>query len=131
MTTTELRIGNLLVTLNEEPEIITIDEIDGIAKSVMGSGLFDIKLCDLSSIPLTEEWLFKLGGSRIDEWGEFIFDGRHYYFDKDKAQLFREEWTYNSGIEESDWLTFGEPILYVHSFQNLHFALTGIELILK
>jgi hypothetical protein len=78
------------------------------------------------SIPLTEEWLVKLGGKKHVQYGA--------------------EWSIGSSNKQSICIEFdndgcyftaGEGmylstnIKYVHQLQNLYFALTGEELIIK
>lgn len=86
-------------------------------------------LCDtddferLEPIPLTEEWLFKFG---------FKFDGHCSWWKNELIEL-----TIDTGEDEysvfnnnGDYITL-KGIKYVHSLQNLYFALTGEELEIK
>ena len=68
-------------------------------------------------IPLTEEWLVKLGFEKLEGWDDM------YYFKIGDFQIYE----YNvSGYEFDDF-----EIKHVHQLQNLYFALTNEELILK
>jgi hypothetical protein len=111
MKATELRIGNYYLAFGvdlKQVETLTKDKI----------------LIDFTPIPLTEEWLFKFGfeddrdNLMILRKGvfEFSFDK----VDKDGISLY-EKWDGN----------FLYNVEYVHEFQNLHFVLTGEELVVK
>lgn len=71
-------------------------------------------------IPLTEEWLLKLGfeTDHIEWWNGIIclgiFKDGIYYLPTDQISF-----------------RIGKEIEYVHQLQNLYFALTGEELILN
>lgn len=73
---------------------------------------------DLRSIPLTEEWLLKLGFEKKSgnefEKGRFI-----YRFQQRDLIIEGFEYDYNGIICHPE---------YVHQLQNLYFALTGEEL---
>lgn len=80
----------------------------------------ELKYFDVEPIPLTEEWLLKLGHNdenKFSFFGEFGLvqrDGRYYlsYSDKYATTLFQE-------------------IEHVHQLQNLYYALRGEELEVK
>jgi len=70
-------------------------------------------------IPLTKEWLIKLGFSYAIGWDDFEYlhkDGVHIYFCNDGTNKWFE---YEMEFK----------VKSIHQLQNLHFALTGIELI--
>ena len=101
----ELRIGNLIgIVLPEAETQATADHIKWISE---GDNIY-------KPIPLTEEWLVKFGFRKSANlylsigYFEFIWQG----------ELFLDI--------EGQWLTLG--CKYVHSLQNLYFALTGKEL---
>lgn len=115
----ELRIGNYVYLTKDNFETIKEYQLDA----------FDIyKLdeneCeDIKPIPLTEEWLLKLGG--ID---------KGFIFFKAKRKVIKFEWSSRVvstgkryGFKSSKY----NNIKYVHQLQNLYFALTGEELTLK
>jgi len=119
MKATELRLGNLLRTTVTHIELKYDCERD-----------FD----QIEPIPLTEEWLVKLGlkcdylksysikiGKDYTE-GQIIFS---INFLTKKMQI-----TIGNGGEDCDWIFLTIPD-FVHSFQNLYFALTGEELTIK
>ena len=105
----ELRIGNWVETFEGVIQIQNGWEIDE------GN--------ECQPIPLTEEWLFKFG---------FKFDGHCSWWKNKLIEL-----TIDTGEDEysvfnnnGDYITL-KGIKYVHSLQNLHFALTGEELTIK
>jgi hypothetical protein len=74
-------------------------------------------------IPLTKEWLLKFGFEKqIDDY--YYFYGYYASFDADLPMWFGQE-----GCCQKE--TIKENIKYVHQLQNLYFALTGDELIIK
>ena len=112
MKANELRIGNLVLRpdLNElnhsisEPKPHYVEFTD---------------LCNehrLKPIPLTEEWLVKFGFDDDFHIGKFwvTIDDNGYYYTNHKLN--------DNGFTE---------VLFVHSLQNLYFALTGEELTIK
>lgn len=136
MKANELRIGNLVngvldngnqfifevITLSSEPEKIEVYCQD----PRMGLSVDDY----WEPIPLTEEWLIKFGFEKSID---------HY------TRIYRKEVYRNNGIE-LHWSVVSEtyytylgyntgvrcnPTIYVHSLQNLYFALTGEELTIK
>jgi hypothetical protein len=105
----ELRIGNWVETFEGVIQIQNGWQIDE------GE--------EVEPIPLTEEWLFKFG---------FKFDGHCSWWKNKLIEL-----TIDTGEDEysvfnnnGDYITL-KGIKYVHSLQNLHFALTGEELTIK
>lgn len=102
----ELRIGNL------------VKDIDG--------NIFNIKqenLCDFANgfivvkpIPLTEDWLVDFGFSIVElDNGNFSYQNNIFSLGSNYAGFY---------IRNLD-------IKYVHQLQNLHFSLSGKELIIK
>lgn len=117
MKITELRIGNL---------IYEVDKFKGTdVVPVIGLVENDFNLLEHSGrikpIPLTEEWLVKMG-----------FEKKQYFtYDKglisismpsEDPLLWRKGRTY-----VNSWKILDAP-LYVHQLQNLYFCLTGEEL---
>ncbi len=130
MRANELRIGN---KINTEYGICTIQEIDIVNVEVY-SGDFPDEGCkvwkhdEITSILLTEEWLIKCGFKLISDT---IGD----YQPIKSFELGYIELTYGvTNDKDAFCTTIGDidisPIKYVHQLQNLHFALTGNELIL-
>jgi hypothetical protein len=110
----DLRVGNYLrdtLTGIERPATFkTLDAIN------YGRGIYD-------GIPLTEEWLVRLGFKHsyksIDEMGDIVIE-----LENENALIYRglgDEWSYG----------FKSHIKYVHQLQNLYHALTGQELTIK
>ena len=113
----ELRIGNFVLFDNKKVEIT------GIVKSgfYFDKQDFAINLLEwFQPIPLTEEWLLKFG---------FVKTPTKYYIgdlnDLCNRDLDLVLTTNKNIISYQDYL---HPIHYVHSLQNLYFALTGKEL---
>lgn len=112
----ELRIGNLVFL-----------QKDGDKKEYQIDSGFDLyKLdesdcADISPIPITEDWLVKLG-FKTDGYGEF---------ERDQILLDCEY------TDAGEWIVMyckayiKADIKYLHQLQNLCFALTGIELAVK
>lgn len=120
MKASELRIGNYVFYRNVETDEWTNDLPIEDGQEIDGADEYE-------PIPLTEEWLVKLGFEPLI--------GRVFYsidvpnngpfwleYTDDLTQLF-----YTIDGE----YTIGKNIQYVHQLQNLYFALTGDELILK
>jgi hypothetical protein len=81
-------------------------------------------------IPLTEDWLIKLGFKKVEDLGDMIYyqvnEGRRGY----GVQYNHEEWVfYLYAGNETTTLIYDDVIFQnVHQLQNLYFALTGEEL---
>ena len=118
MNPAELRIGNWINTIEGFAQVKAVSDDGSLATSIMTGG--DL-LGWTTSIPLTEEWLFKFG------------------FDYDTET---KSWSLLTSLEKFDYLfeisnkyqEYFQPdfmaldIVYVHQLQNLYFALTGNEL---
>ena len=110
----ELRLGNYVCeeTIEEPYQVVEVFEIstttinDGVPKA-------------LSPIPITEEWLLRLGFK-----AKKVAYNRTFYY----ADSFNE-WKviYQDGRIKRN----GKVIKYINQLQNLYFALTGKELKLK
>jgi hypothetical protein len=117
MKASELRIGNCVNVLGANQQVIDI-MCDG------ASTIFNecIPYDDIEPIPLTKEWLLKLGFKKM-EWNR----PTSYYLDFGFCDIF-----YNyEGIVEmhvADVEIYLHHIKHVHQLQNLYFALTGEEL---
>jgi len=91
------------------------------------SGCRDI---DIDPIPLSEEWLLKFGFKKENDsfyygngWLDVSIPTVHYSFD-----IWRGNENYPT---TSDWSEIPISVDYVHQLQNLYFALTGEELVVK
>ncbi len=135
MNANELRIGNLVDVINRRGEI---HSPHGLVKRIGQIGLFEVHLyeidkpfaiqenplivsiSDLCEIELTEEQLLKLGFEKRCKKPfnhvEFVIKNT---IDNIHERIFfnGDDWSFDSGTAK-----------YVHSFQNLYFAITGIEL---
>jgi hypothetical protein len=110
MKASELRIGNF-VKGKETNVYWTVEAIDS------NSIFSHVKWRSLDAfepIPLTEEWLLKFGFEKVAE-NDFILGKYSLYY-----------LLYYDGYRVSEITP-----KYVHQLQNLYFALTGEELIIK
>jgi len=115
-----LTVGNLLLK-DGEPHFITLAdliEIDKVANGLSG--------VDYQPVSLTEEWLIKANFEIEITYDRYLPDQKAYY----KAGLI-----FNAAFELAttdgtgyNVITIGQPLKYVHSLQNLFFALSGKEL---
>ncbi len=115
MKATELRIGNLV-----QKEHHTMKwgwEVDVVDLEIMGEGENDY----LKPIPLTAEWLEKLGF----EQGTNSLEMKAWRHPNLKKTIVYHDGFGFAGEEQIP------PLDYVHQIQNLHFALTGEELTVK
>jgi len=115
---TDLRIGNYVIYNNKE-----IGTITGVQAFLFNNGKVAINQRldifyhteNIKPIPLTEEWLLKLGfvsNPYQDRYDKGIF---HIECDKTKGKI--------------DLWVYGSPhIKYIHQIQNLYHALTGLDL---
>lgn len=124
----ELRIGNYVKCLSAERQLIGITKRNGHNETSVHYAEFSglsmaFKLIHLNPIPLTEEWLIKLG-----------FEGNEDYVQELVYEYHSPEHTFQLTHEcDHIWLCGNEEthleIKYVNQLQNLYFALTGRELI--
>lgn len=110
MTAKELRIGNYVYFQ------------DTLLKFDFESGWnFDY----IKPIPLTEEWLFKLGfveGSYL--YKNYKVKAGDYW---NSVKFYEGEWCYNNDDSDAGCY-FLTTIKYVHELQNLYFAINKTEL---
>ncbi len=128
MDKTELRIGNLVYPIHLDGEAVVMGiGIDGLRLHQRGDDsktsfvANDVKH-RLEPIPLTEKWLLSLGFNSID----FVHDGLedNGYYEPEM------EFSLNRSFQFSEYHKRID-LQYVHQLQNLYFALTGKELIIK
>jgi len=117
MKASELRIGNLIKGKSPEKKVYE----EPVELNEYYFLLFLNNMMDVEPIPLTEEWLLKFG-----------FVSNPY---KDRYELIAKiniiiECDKTKGLVDLYCEQFPH-IKYVHSLQNLYFALTGEELTLK
>ena len=112
MQASELRIGNLVNRVYDSPrdpkdlEEIVVGAINRITKTHLCVDDCIRSIEDLKAIPLTEEWLLRLNPDKL-------------LFTKDKFGILI--WVNGDKLY----------IKYVHQLQNIYFALTQKELIIK
>ena len=122
----ELRIGNLV---EYEGEIFTMNFLSKEGPPILDTLRFGygvVEWRDLKPVPLTEEWLLKFG-FETKKWRSQ--DGLIDLWIKGNGNIYFEL-QHNGDNYEYDWTTIIE-VKYVHSLQNLYFALTGKELTIK
>lgn len=111
----ELRIGNYVYNGG----IISLD--------IERLYAFNECLYDLQPIPITEEWLLKLGFEK-EEGNLYSL----YVDDNLDVSLWSDTYFSNPTIELTcNGKVVCKNIKYIHQLQNLYFALTGQELKLK
>lgn len=108
----ELRIGNYVEFILKETstlKTVCLFDLENISKNMTGN---------YKPIPLTEEWLLKLEFDIEEEWYVSVLG---YDFGEIKIYPSPNGFFFIEGVIE-------QHIGYVHSLQNLYFALTGQEL---
>ena len=119
MKANELRIGNLILFYKD------VIEINYINKTHIGYGkgnFAPISFNNFEPIPLTEEWLIKLG---------FEKKQRLYVLSFLRVEInkyINGKWEYTLLFNDIKKI---KEIKYVHKLQNLYFELTGEELTIK
>lgn len=117
----DLRVGNLINVLNPNTGIWNIEATKG--KTIMilqqEEGHY-LLINNLKPIPLTEEWLLKLGLKKTEYKSQIIYDSglqnsTYIIIDENNSSYFM-------------WGAYLTSIKYVHELQNLYFALTQREL---
>jgi len=126
----EFRIGNYFKPTDgtAEPSIVTIDDLRAWDRGA-GYG---------KPIPLTSEWLLKLGFNGDDYYYEkvlnsFIYpsEGNSYlHLSDEDGSRWSIYLSFKHSIEQSIPI-FKYKVIFVHQLQNLYFALTGEELEMK
>lgn len=118
----DLRIGNLVNVLGETRVVKSIDRF-GISydNSQELERLMTFNADKIKPIPLTEEWLVKLGFEKKNIYG------KHNKFFYIRNKLYFCEYDFYSFVYSNNSLEIKEP-KYVHQLQNLYFVLTGEEL---
>jgi hypothetical protein len=138
MKANELRIGNYVIWKDEESNdaILTVTGIvlnDCIwVEWEWENGEKDYTECDFDSlkpIPITEDWLIKLGFYEYDRMGENIFFSMKQYNDMNWNLHFNRN-ILTVSFKDLVWNKSFE-IKYLNQLQNLYFALTGEELTIK
>ena len=113
----ELRLGNWVLKDGEEIEL---------ANTAFVNAFHYEEWDKFKPIPLTEEWLIKLGF----EVHKTAHTGRMVYWSRCVTIEYLKSgsvWIRILGIKRKDW----NICMYVHQLQNLYFALTQNELTIK
>ena len=136
LTAQELRIGNLVQIVKYWKDFY--DENYFIPKEINLDDLRAINnFKDIAKpIPLTDEWMVKLGFEINDDLGDEIYyqmpeikNGYGICFDHNDITFYKY---YGNGAENVHTLIYDEKHLQsVHQLQNLYFSLTNTELKLK
>lgn len=139
MKASELRIGNWVHTIDGAKQVIELHYSENYPKgishhvtdNVRVSGLFLGPIGGVLPIPLTEEWLLKLGFEKTEDLGDMIY----YELKGSGARRYticnnHDEWQFSLTVrDEYTTIIYDEPFFQcVHHLQNLYFALTGTEL---
>lgn len=112
MDASELRIGNLVDLYGS---VATIGRFDFNETPPKGLAMYKG-----SPIPLTEEWLFRLGFEKQNNAWIVKSDIKVHNIRGFQFSIWKDL-TYNTG-------EISPPLEYVHQLQNLYFVLTGQEL---
>ena len=132
MKVNELRIGNLIEyriqdDLDDRKDWWEVSKIDATDLCILESNID----YDFRPIPLTEEWLLKFGFNKEYQKGYIGIDVCNSDFVLTEP-LKMGEWQTNYTFQfETGSVPKFKEIKYVHQLQNIYFALTGEELILK
>ena len=129
MKVTELRIGNIIggtyTDYDDGSEkydvckVVALDSVGAAEYPIWVQGNANVEKYDsFDPVPLTDEWLIKLGFKYLSE---------HLCWNKNEHDVS----FYSSGVIE--FIPFGDDcypvhIKYVHQLQNIYFALRGEEL---
>jgi len=97
-----------------------------------------VDFSDIKPIPLTEEWLIKLGFKKLDG-GCLIFQKGIYEIWSNTADL--KEWSLRRIVGDKNEGSYGETlncmvnvhnkVYTVHQLQNIYYSLTGEQLTIK
>lgn len=120
MKANELRIGNIILV---HGQLRVISEVSNV-EAVLCEGAIHANLDKgyAEPIPLTEEWLVKFGFKN-----GFLKVGEQYI----NIELNYDSYSLMGADSCTSGQSFSGSCKYVHQLQNLYFALTGEELILK
>lgn len=125
MKASELRLGNWVECLSSTQQVQGV-KMYGDCSEVDLTAIHWIDDVDIKPIPLTEEWLLKFG-----------FDDNDLTFINNGLELSWLIRMCESGERSCFYLSDNFPedfqirVEYVHTLQNLYFALTGEELTIK
>lgn len=114
----ELRIGNYINTMCENG-IMLLDKIDG-------SDISEIEIypMDRYPIPLTQEWLIKLGYVKGEEYGE----SKWTEWIRGELSILRSDGIISYPVDNEGNTELYRPIKSVHYLQNFIYFTEGEEL---
>lgn len=127
MISSELRIGNIVNTSDYiNLEVLGISSIN-VGLKLEYTKFISVNIDELKPIPLTKEWLLKFGFDfSIDTW---YLNGVAIWETECCDAKGNEEIGFFYELRDVGMMDMN--IKYVHQLQNLYFALTGKELIIK
>jgi hypothetical protein len=133
----ELRYGNKLIFLDKVVTFKNITNIreDGVFWIDVLEDFIPQKSFHFKPIPLTEEWLLKFGFEK-DESKDFMVN---YHLKVNNDIFIQYEDDFSCGLYADEECSQTQLAVipkhtnckYLHQFQNLYYALTGEELIIK
>ena len=128
MKASELRIGNLVNIFLNDVDYDTIQiKIDDLYYILQKNGVYE-------PILLTEEWLDKFGFENVDKGDNdyIVYAGpNHDYYLQMDVRKGDNGWAILDNTVNELVAFAMVDIMWVHQLQNLYFALTGEELIIK
>ena len=126
----ELRIGNWVSNIHTNEDYqLTPQRWINLLRHFYPKDDCGVSMCYIKPIPLTEEWLIKLGFTQHTE------KTQDFYIDDDGYSYWNicygtdNQWWFHAGLGNGD-VPIANP-QYVHQLQNLYYALTGTELEIK
>ena len=127
MKASELRIGNWVEIQGLESKIILVDTEGCICENEYCEDFENNNITqNLQPIPLTEEWLKRLGFEKDEEYDESGLVDYRLTLMKNSLE-FVSFWN-SEEITSVNQPQTGVDVKHVHQLQNLYFALTGEEL---
>jgi hypothetical protein len=121
----ELRIGNCIYDVHGKVRFISHRKLSDIASNPDNHGYQDI--------PLTAEWLEKLGfipDQRAD-WNPFRYPQMNGNSSYTLSMNCVEQWVFSIWRDDIKQSITIRILEYVHELQNLFYVLTGEELVIK
>lgn len=130
----ELRIGNLVDLGNRIAKIIEIYHLACVVVDLEETQDTIEDYERVKPIPLSEDWLYKFGFEQIDKSSNSYIvyaDQNHDYYLQIDVRRNNANYTILDNTFDDLRAFSMVDIIYVHQLQNLYFALTNQELILK
>ena len=127
MNINELRINNLI---SHRGLICTVEIINGELNEIyfLGEDFYHSdKPENLEGVPLTEEWILTLPKNKLkfNIKREYVFEAIRFIINKYIILTIHNDGIVSLGLLNQ---SFSIQLKYVHTFQNIYFALTGKEL---